>query len=159
MHIHILAVGKLKEKYWRQAVDEYCKRLTPYARIDITEVADEPAPETLSPAEAEAVKRREAERLLAHIKERDLLIALAVEGKSFSSEEWAAQMERWTTSGYSRFAFLIGGSLGLHDSLLSRAELKLSFSRFTFPHQLMRVILLEQLYRGFRIMRGEPYHK
>lgn len=159
MQINIIAVGKMKEKYWIQAVAEYSKRLVPYAKLRIIEVADEPAPETLSPAEEESIKEKEAHRILPQIKERDYVIALAIEGKSFTSEQWAAHLERLTTMGYSSFTFVIGGSLGLHRSVLSRAHLKLSFSSFTFPHQMVRVILLEQLYRGFRIMRGEPYHK
>jgi 23S rRNA (pseudouridine1915-N3)-methyltransferase len=159
MQINIIAVGKLKEKYWTQAVAEYTKRLSAYAKLRIVEVVDEPTPDTLSPAEEEAIKEKEATRILAQIKERDYVVALAIEGKTFTSEQWAKEMERLTTMGYSSFAFVIGGSLGLHPSVLSRANLKLSFSSFTFPHQMVRVILLEQLYRGFRIMRGEPYHK
>jgi 23S rRNA (pseudouridine1915-N3)-methyltransferase len=159
MHITIIAVGKLKEKYWTQAVAEYTKRLSAYAKVRIVEVADEPAPDSLSPAEEDAVKEKEAARILTHIKERDYVVALAIEGKTFSSEEWAHEMGRLTTRGYSSFSFVIGGSLGLHPSVLARANLNLSFSRLTFPHQMVRIMLLEQLYRGFRILRGEPYHK
>jgi 23S rRNA (pseudouridine1915-N3)-methyltransferase len=159
MHITIIAVGKLKEKYWTQAVAEYTKRLSAYAKVRIVEVADESAPDSLSPAEEDAVKEKEAARILTHIKERDYVVALAIEGKTFSSEEWAHEMGRLTTRGYSSFSFVIGGSLGLHPSVLARANLNLSFSRLTFPHQMVRVMLLEQLYRGFRILRGEPYHK
>jgi 23S rRNA (pseudouridine1915-N3)-methyltransferase len=159
MQINIIAVGKLKEKYWTQAVAEYVKRLSAYAKLRIVEVADEPTPDTLSPAEEEAIKEKEAARILAQIKDRDYVVALAIEGKTFTSEQWAKEMERLTTMGHSSFTFVIGGSLGLHSTVLSRANLKLSFSSFTFPHQMVRVILLEQLYRGFRIMRGEPYHK
>ncbi|GIM45845.1 ribosomal RNA large subunit methyltransferase H [Collibacillus ludicampi] len=159
MQINIIAVGKLKEKYWTQAVAEYAKRLSAYAKLRIVEVVDESTPDTLSPAEEEAIKEKEATRILAQIKDRDYVVALAIEGKTFTSEQWAKEMERLTTMGHSSFAFVIGGSLGLHHSVLTRANLKLSFSSFTFPHQMVRVILLEQLYRGFRIMRGEPYHK
>ncbi|WP_200757642.1 23S rRNA (pseudouridine(1915)-N(3))-methyltransferase RlmH [Effusibacillus dendaii] len=159
MNLTIVAVGKMKEKYWLQAVAEYEKRLSAYAKVRIIEVADEPTPDSASAAQEEAVREKEAGRILAQLKERDYVIALAIDGQTFSSEEWAAQMDRLAGQGNSSFVFVIGGSLGLHASVLSRANLKLSFSKFTFPHQMMRVILLEQVYRAFRILRGGPYHK
>lgn len=159
MNITLVTVGKLKEKYWLQAVAEYEKRLGAYAKVRIVEVADEATPDQASDAQEEAIKAKEAARILAQIKERDFVIALAIDGQAYTSEAWAAQMERIVGQGYSTLVFVIGGSLGLHRSVLERANLKLSFSQFTFPHQLMRVILVEQIYRGFRIWRGEKYHK
>lgn len=159
MHIHVLTVGKLKEQYVKQGIHEYEKRLSAYARLKIVEVAEEQAPEALSDKEKDHVKQREGNRLLQHIKDHHYVIALALEGKKFSSEQFAAALDRLTTYGKSHITFVIGGSLGLSDDVLRRADLHLSFSDMTFPHQLMRLILLEQIYRGFKIMRGEPYHK
>jgi 23S rRNA (pseudouridine1915-N3)-methyltransferase len=159
MNINLVTVGKLKEKYWLQAVAEYEKRLGAYAKVRIVEVADEATPDQASDAQEEAIKAKEAARILAQIRERDFVIALAIDGQAYTSEAWATQMERIVGQGFSTLVFVIGGSLGLHRSVLERANLKLSFSQFTFQHQLMRVILLEQIYRGFRIWRGEPYHK
>ncbi|WP_018131042.1 23S rRNA (pseudouridine(1915)-N(3))-methyltransferase RlmH [Effusibacillus pohliae] len=159
MNITVVAVGKLKEKYWVLANQEYEKRLSAYAKVKIVEVADEPTPDNPSAAQAEAIKAKEAVRILAQIKERDYVVALAIEGQAFTSEAWAEYFGRTASQGYSSFVFVIGGSLGLHRSVLERANLQLSFSKFTFPHQMMRVILLEQIYRGFRILRGEKYHK
>lgn len=159
MNITIVAVGKIKEKYWLQAIAEYEKRLRAYAKVRTVEVADDPAPDSASEAQEEAIKAKEASRILAQLKERDYVVALAIEGQAFSSEAWAEYLDRMAGQGYSSFVFVIGGSLGLHRSVLDRANLKLSFSKFTFPHQMMRVILLEQLYRAFKIIRGEPYHK
>jgi 23S rRNA (pseudouridine1915-N3)-methyltransferase len=159
MQIVVIAVGKLKEKYWKQAWDEYAKRLQPYAKLQLVEVADEPAPEQLSDAQMESVKAKEADRILAHVKDRDYLITLEIKGKSFTSESFASQLEKIAQQGHGRVVFIIGGSLGLHESVTKRSHMALSFSAFTFPHQLMRCILIEQIYRAFRIMRGEPYHK
>ncbi|MFC4766577.1 23S rRNA (pseudouridine(1915)-N(3))-methyltransferase RlmH [Effusibacillus consociatus] len=159
MNITVVTVGKMKEKYWVQAASEYEKRLGVYAKVKSVEVPDEPTPDNASEAQEEAIKAKEASRILAQIKERDYVVALAIEGQAFTSEAWAEYLDRIVGQGYSSFVFVIGGSLGLHKSVLDRANLKLSFSKFTFPHQMMRVILLEQIYRAFRIQRGEPYHK
>lgn len=159
MHIQIVAVGKLKESYLVQGIAEYTKRLGPYAKLQIIEVPDEKAPESMSAAEEQQVKQREGERLLAHIKSDAFVIVLAIDGKALSSEELAAQLQNLATYGRSQVCFVIGGSLGLDAAVLRRADLKLSFGRMTLPHQLMRLVLAEQVYRAFKIMRGEPYHK
>ncbi|MCX7571830.1 23S rRNA (pseudouridine(1915)-N(3))-methyltransferase RlmH [Tumebacillus sp. DT12] len=159
MQINLLAVGKLKEKYWKGAVEEYSKRLSSYCKVNVVEVADEPTPDNASAAQEEQIKKKEAEKLLAKIGDRDYVIALAIQGKNLTSEEFADHLDKMASSGYSTFTFIIGGSLGLHETVLQRANHKLSFSKFTFPHQMVRVILLEQVYRAFRIQRGEPYHK
>ncbi|PWA06623.1 23S rRNA (pseudouridine(1915)-N(3))-methyltransferase RlmH [Pueribacillus theae] len=159
MNITIIAVGKLKEKYLQQAVAEYSKRISSYAKLTIMEIPDEKAPEHLSKTEEESVKRAEGERILAKVPADAYVIALAIEGKNPSSEQFAANLEKLATYGNSKLVFIIGGSLGLSDNVLKRANELLSFSKMTFPHQLMRVVLLEQVYRAFRIMRGEPYHK
>ncbi|WP_010279082.1 23S rRNA (pseudouridine(1915)-N(3))-methyltransferase RlmH [Paenibacillus senegalensis] len=159
MNIQIVAVGKLKEKYLAQGITEYMKRLGPYAKVQITELADEKAPDSMSPAEEEQVKAKEGERILAQIKADAYVIALALEGKMWSSEELAGQLDSLSTYGRSHVVFVIGGSLGLSPAVLQRSDQLLSFSRFTFPHPLMRLILVEQIYRAFKIMRGEPYHR
>lgn len=159
MNITIITVGKLKEKYLKQGMEEYTKRLNSYAKMQLIEVADEKAPETLSDADMEIVKKKEANRILAKIAPDMHVIALAIDGKMKTSEQFAADLESLMTYGKSKIAFVIGGSLGLHDSVLQRADEKLSFSKMTFPHQLMKLVLLEQVYRGFRIIKGEPYHK
>ncbi|WP_309090508.1 23S rRNA (pseudouridine(1915)-N(3))-methyltransferase RlmH [Domibacillus sp.] len=159
MNISIITVGKLKEKYLKQGIDEYVKRLSAYAKIDIIEVSDEKAPEILSDAEMKQVKEKESERILAKIGQDTYVIALAINGKMKSSEQLAADLDKLATYGKSKIAFVIGGSLGLSDAVLKRADDKLSFSPMTFPHQLMRLVLVEQVYRSFRINRGEPYHK
>lgn len=159
MYITILAVGKLKEKYLKQGIDDYIRRLGPYAKVAVVEVPDEPAPETMSEAEIAAVKRAEGERLLGKLAPDAYTIALAIDGKAMTSEAFAAKLDDLATYGKSKIAFIIGGSNGLSDEVLRRADFKLSFSSFTFPHQLMRLILLEQIYRAFKINRGEPYHK
>ncbi|MPQ23480.1 23S rRNA (pseudouridine(1915)-N(3))-methyltransferase RlmH [Bacillus paralicheniformis] len=159
MNISIVAIGKLKEKYLKQGIDEYIKRLSAYAKVDIIELPDEKAPENLSDQDMKIVKDKEGERILSKISPDAHVIALAIEGKMKSSEELADNMDRLATYGKSKVTFVIGGSLGLSDAILKRADEKLSFSRMTFPHQLMRLILLEQVYRAFRINRGEPYHK
>lgn len=159
MNITILTVGKLKEKYFIQGIGEYAKRLGPYAKVTIIEVPDEKAPENLSAAEVEQVKQAEGERLLKKLPANAFVIALAIKGKQMPSEDFAEKIRELATYGHSDIAFIIGGSNGLSDEVLLRSDFQLSFSKFTFPHQLMRLILIEQIYRAFKIMRGEPYHK
>ncbi|MFC7061076.1 23S rRNA (pseudouridine(1915)-N(3))-methyltransferase RlmH [Halobacillus seohaensis] len=159
MKITIISVGKLKEKYLKQGIDEYIKRLTPYAKVDIVEVPDEKAPENLSEAQMTEVKQKEGERILAKIQQDAHVITLEIEGKQLTSDKLAKQLDDLATYGKSKVAFVIGGSLGLSDEVLARSNYGLSFSKMTFPHQLMRLMLVEQVYRAFKIMRGEPYHK
>lgn len=159
MFVQIVTVGKLKEKYLQQGIEEYAKRLGPYLKLQIVEVPDEKAPETMSDAEVQQVKRREGERILSHIRPEAHVIALAIDGQMWSSEELAANLDKLGTYGTSNVAFVIGGSNGLADDVLRRAQQRLSFGRVTYPHQLMRLILVEQVYRAVKIMRGEPYHK
>ncbi|CAJ1000749.1 MULTISPECIES: 23S rRNA (pseudouridine(1915)-N(3))-methyltransferase RlmH [Bacillales] len=159
MNITVVAVGKLKEKYLREGINEYSKRLSAYCKLQVVEVADEKAPEVLSEVEMEQVKRKEGERILAQLKPDQYVIALAIEGQMWSSEKLASELDRLATYGKSQVAFVIGGSLGLSPEVLKRADVLLSFSKMTFPHQLVRLILLEQVYRAYRINRGEPYHK
>ena len=158
MKIAVIGVGKLKEKYFVMAVEEYGKRLLRYCRLELVETADEKTPDGASPAEEERIKRLEGERILKAVREEDYVIALAIQGEALSSEELAQKLQDLSIRGR-RIVFIIGGSLGLHDSVLARADMRLSFSKMTFPHQLMRVVLLEQIYRSFRIIKGEPYHK
>ena len=159
MKITILAVGKLKQKYWKQAIAEYEKRLGAYSKIEMIEVPDEKAPETMSDKEIEQVKEKEGQRLLAKIKPRATVITLEIQGKMLSSEGLAKELQQRMTQGQSDFVFVIGGSNGLHQDVLNRSNYALSFSKMTFPHQMMRVVLIEQVYRAFKIMRGEAYHK
>ncbi len=159
MKITLLAVGKVKEKYLRDGIAEYGKRLGKYCRLEIVEVVDERTPDGASAAEEEQIRRTEGERLLRGIRETDYVIALAIDGTMLDSVELSDKLEKLGIQGESSVVFVIGGSLGLSEGVLRRADYRLSFSRMTFPHQLMRLILLEQIYRGFRIMRGEPYHK
>lgn len=159
MNISIVTIGKLKEKYLTQGINEYIKRLSAYAKIDIIELPDEKAPENLSDQEIEQVKQKEGDRILSKIPADTHVIALVIDGKMKSSEQLAADLDSLATYGKGKIAFIIGGSLGLSDKVIKRANEKLSFSKMTFPHQLMRLILVEQVYRAFRIMRGEPYHK
>jgi 23S rRNA (pseudouridine1915-N3)-methyltransferase len=159
VNISIITVGKLKEKYLRQGIEEYLKRLTAYAKVEVVEVADEKAPEELSELEMLQVKQKEGDRILAKISQDTYVIALAIQGKLQSSEELAKNLDRLATYGKSKVAFVIGGSLGLSDEVIKRSNEQLSFSRMTFPHQLMKLILVEQIYRAFRINRNEPYHK
>ncbi len=159
MRIAVAAVGKLKEKYWREAIAEYSKRLSAYCRLEISEVIDEGYTEGLSAAEEEKVKQREWQKLFRLLRADTYLVALDVQGEQVSSEELAARMDKLTLGGHSDITFIIGGSLGLPDQALKQAHWRLSFSYMTFPHQLMRVVLLEQIYRAFKISRGEPYHK
>jgi 23S rRNA (pseudouridine1915-N3)-methyltransferase len=159
LNISIVTVGKLKEKYLKQGISEFLKRLGPYAKVEIIEVSDEKAPEELSSTEMIQVKNKEGERILAKINPDAHVIALAIEGKMRTSEELADNLDKLATYGKSKIAFVIGGSLGLSDDVMKRANETLSFSKMTFPHQMMRLILVEQVYRAFRINRGEPYHK
>ena len=159
MNIKIIGVGKLKEKYLKQGIAEYAKRLGKFCKFEIVEVPDEKAPEKLSAAEMEGVKEKEGERILAKIRDKEYVYALAIEGKERSSEEFAQEIAQLTTYGRSDITFVIGGSLGLSPAVLKRAETKISFGRFTLPHQLMRLVLSEQIYRAFMINNGSPYHK
>lgn len=159
VHITIISVGKLKEKYLKLGIAEFEKRLQPYIKLNLIELADEKAPEHLSEAEEQQVKKKEGTRILSKINDGEYVIALDLAGKMESSEELAGHIDRLRTYGQSKVTFIIGGSLGLHEDVLERANESLCFSKMTFPHQLMRLILLEQVYRAFRIIHGEPYHK
>lgn len=159
MNIAIVSVGKLKEKYLKMGIEEYSKRLGSYAKIDLIEVPDEKAPENLSDSDMEIVKKKEGERILSKIGPDTYVIALAIEGKMKSSEQLADDLQSLMTYGRSKIAFVIGGSLGLHEDVMRRSDEKLSFSKMTLPHQLMKLVLVEQVYRAFRIIKNEPYHK
>ena len=159
MNITVVSVGKLKEKYLREAIQEYAIRLTKYCKLDIVEVSDEKAPENMSEAMEAAVRYKEGQAILKQLRDDTYVIALAIQGKQLSSEKFADMIHDLGLRGKSNIAFVIGGSIGLSEEVLKRADYHLSFSAMTFPHQLMRVILLEQVYRGFRIIKGEPYHK
>lgn len=159
MKITVVAVGKIKEKFFADAVSEYRKWLGRYCKLEILQVADEKTPDGVSEALEKQIKDREGERILSHIRDGEYVFALAIEGKMMSSEEMAQKMERLGVEGRSQVVFVIGGSLGLSEAVIRRADEHLSFSKMTFPHQLMRVILLEQIYRSYRIMTGGPYHK
>lgn len=159
MKITVIAVGRIKEPFYRDAVAEYAKRLSRYCRLEIVQVEDERTPDRAAPALEEAVRAKEAERILRCIRDDAYVIALEIRGDAFDSESFAGQMESLATRGVSHIQFVIGGSLGLHRKVREKADLAVSFSDMTFPHQLMRVILLEQIYRAYRIINGEPYHK
>ena len=159
MKITVACVGKIKEKFFASAIEEYSKRLGRYVSLEICQVNDEKAPENMSQAEEIRVKEIEGERLLKVIKDTSFVVALAIDGKKLTSESFAAFFQQNMLKGISHITFVIGGSLGLSKDVLDRAEYKLSFSDMTFPHQLMRVILLEQIYRANRIIKNEPYHK
>ncbi|MCE7790876.1 23S rRNA (pseudouridine(1915)-N(3))-methyltransferase RlmH [Salipaludibacillus sp. CUR1] len=159
MNISIIAVGKLKEKYLKQGIQEYTKRLGSYANVQIIEVADEKAPDNMSENEIIQVKEKEGERILSKISQDTFVIALAIEGQAWTSERLAKELDQLATYGKSKIAFVIGGSVGLGKAVLDRSDLQLSFSKMTFPHQLMRLILTEQIYRAFRIIHGHAYHK
>ena len=159
MKITILCVGKVKEKFYREAIDEFTKRLSRYCKLEIVEVSDEKTEEQASETEIRLVKEKEGERILKNIKDDAYVIALCIDGKQLDSEELSEKIENLGIQGTSHIYFVIGGSLGLADEVVRRANFKLSFSKMTFPHQLMRVILLEQIYRAYRIMNKEPYHK
>lgn len=159
MKITVITVGKIKEKYLRDAISEYSKRLSRYCRLEMIEVADEKTPDQASETVEENIRTKEGERLLKHIRDDMYVITLEIGGKMLSSEEFAEKIEQLGIQGKSSIAFVIGGSIGLGQEVLKRSDYALSFSKMTYPHQLMRVILLEQVYRGYRIINGEPYHK
>ena len=159
MKITLVTVGKIKEKFFEDAIKEYSKRLSRYCKLEILQVADEKTPEGASEAVELQIKEKEGQRILSLIRDDAYVIALAIEGKMLDSEELAERIEKLGVSGISQIVFVIGGSLGLSAQVMKRADYALSFSRMTFPHQLMRVILLEQIYRSYRIIAGEPYHK
>ena len=159
MKITILCVGKVKEKFYRDGIEEFVKRLSRYCKLEIIEVADEKTDENASETEIRLVKEKEGEKLLKNIKDDAYVITLCIDGKQLDSEELSEKIEKLGVQGTSHIYFVIGGSLGLADEVVKRAHLKLSFSPMTFPPQLMRLILLEQIYRSYRIMNHEPYHK
>ncbi len=159
MNIRLIAVGKLKESFFQDALKEYEKRLSRFVKLEITELADEKIPDHASPKEEERIKNAEGEKILAKIGAGDYVIAMCIEGKEKSSEELAELIKSCALSGKSTVTFLIGGSLGLSDAVKKRADLRLSVSPMTFPHQLFRVMLAEQIYRAFKIINNESYHK
>lgn len=159
MNISIICVGKVKESFYRDAIAEYSKRLSKYCKLKIVEVADEMTPDNASDTLCDQIKDKEGKRILANIKDNQYVIALAIEGKQLDSVVLSEFIDDLGIKGKSDIAFVIGGSLGLHKDVLNRADYKLSFSPMTFPHQLMRVILLEQIYRSVKISHKEPYHK
>ena len=159
LNIQIIAAGKVKENFISAGLQEYLKRMRPYACVEVKEVSDDKAPEGLSAREAEQVKSREGERILKLLKPGQIIIALDSRGTMISSEQLAEEISGWGLAGKSDLVFIIGGSLGLYSEVIARADLVLSFGKMTFPHQLMRLILMEQIYRAFKINRGEPYHK
>ena len=159
MKITVIAVGKIKEKFYTDAIAEYSKRLSRYCRLEVIQVADEKTPDGASEAQERQIKEKEGSRILAQIKDGAYVIALAVQGTMLSSEQLASKLNKLGVDGQSQIVLIIGGSLGLSDEVLKRADYHLSFSPMTFPHQLMRVILLEQIYRSYRIISREPYHK
>ncbi|HBY20394.1 MAG: 23S rRNA (pseudouridine(1915)-N(3))-methyltransferase RlmH [Clostridiales bacterium GWE2_32_10] len=159
MKITIISVGRIKEQYLEDAIREYSKRLSKYCSLDFVEVQDEKAPENMSEKEIESLKEKEGMKIIKNIKDRQYVIVLEIKGKQTTSEEVAYFLNNLSVQGKSEIVFIIGGSLGLAKEVLARADYKLSFSKLTFPHQLMKVILLEQIYRSFKIIKGEPYHK
>lgn len=159
LNITIMTVGKIKEKYFREAIEEYKKRLSRYCKLNIIEVKDEPTPDNPSDREKEAVLEKEGARIGEKLPKNAYVVALCIEGKMQTSEELADFLQKTATEGYSDIVFIIGGSMGLWEEIKKRADLRISFSKMTFPHQLMRVILLEQIYRGFNISEGGKYHK
>lgn len=159
MNINIITVGKLKEKYLKLGIEEFSKRLSKYCKLDFIELDDEKCPENLSEKDMLIVKDKEGKKIIGKIKNNSYVIALSIDGKNLSSEELADTISKLGVRGHSHVTFVIGGSLGLSDEVLKRADYKLSFSRMTFPHQMMKLILLEQVYRSFRINNNEQYHK
>lgn len=159
MKITVITVGRLKEKFYRDAVAEYEKRLGRYCKLEILQVEDEKTPDRASAAEEDLIRKKEAERIMKHLKDDACIVTLEITGKMYDSEGFAHTIEKRQTSGVSHIQFVIGGSLGLHEDVCKKADLAVSFSKMTFPHQLMRVVLLEQIYRAYRIIHGEPYHK
>ena len=159
MQVHVIAVGKIKEKFLRDGILEYEKRMRPYVKLQTIEIYEEKRPASTSPAVESAAKEKEGERILAAIPEGSYVIALDMQGQSWSSEELAGAVRRWELSGQNQLAFLIGGDLGVSPAVLARSDLRLSLSRMTFTHPIARLLVVEQVYRAFRIIRGEPYHK
>lgn len=159
MKITLLTVGKIKETYLKNAIEEYRKRLSKYCKLEIIEVADEKTPDQASETVENSIREKEGERLLKHMRDDAFVITLEIRGNQLTSEELAGKIEKLAVSGTSHIIFVIGGSIGLGGEVMKRSDYALSFSRMTFPHQLMRVILLEQIYRSYRIIQGEPYHK
>ncbi|ALV22379.1 23S rRNA (pseudouridine(1915)-N(3))-methyltransferase RlmH [Carnobacterium antarcticum] len=159
MNIKIITVGKLKEKYLKMGIEEYTKRLVSYCKIELIEVPDEKAPEKLSEAEMLQVKEKEGERILSKISDQAYVFALAIEGSQRTSEAFSKEIEQLGIQGKSNLVFVIGGSLGLSEAVMKRSNAQISFGKMTLPHQLMRLVLIEQIYRSFRIMKNEPYHK
>ncbi|MGE9880681.1 23S rRNA (pseudouridine(1915)-N(3))-methyltransferase RlmH [Blautia obeum] len=159
MKITLITVGKIKEKYLKDAIAEYSKRLSRYCKLEIIEVTDEKTPDHASESVEDAIRSKEAERIQKYIKEDAYIITLEIGGKHLTSEELAEKIDKLGIQGVSHIIFIIGGSIGLGREVLSKSDYSLSFSKMTFPHQLMRVILLEQIYRSYRIINGEPYHK
>lgn len=159
MKITLVTVGKIKERYFEDAVKEYQKRLSRYCRLEILQVADEKTPDGASEAVERQIKEKEGQRILDNIRDGAFVVALAIEGEMLSSEQLAEKIDKLGIRGVSHIVFVIGGSLGLSEAVMKRADCALSFSKMTFPHQLMRVVLLEQIYRSYRIIAGEPYHK
>ena len=159
MKITIVTVGKIKEKYLKDAIAEYGKRLSRYCKLQIVVTADEKTPDGASELMEQQIRRKEGERIEKYLREDAYVIALAIDGKMLSSEEFSEKIGSLGVSGVSHIIFIIGGSIGLDEQILRRADYRLSFSKMTFPHQLMRVILLEQIYRAYRILNHEPYHK
>ena len=159
MKIKIVTVGKLKEKYLKDGIEEYSKRISRFATVDMIELADEKTPDRASDSENEKILELEGNRIISKIGDREFVIVLAIEGKTLSSEEFSKQLEQASINGYSTLTFVIGGSLGVSPQVKKRANLFLSFGRLTLPHQLMRLVLTEQIYRAFTIQQGSPYHK
>lgn len=159
MKITVITVGKIKEKYLKDAIAEYSKRLNKYCKLEIIEVADEKTPDNASEVVEDSIRSKEAERILKYVKDDAYVITLEIDGKQLSSEELADKIDKLGVRGTSHVIFIIGGSIGLGKDVLAKSNFALSFSKMTFPHQLMRVVLLEQIYRSYRIINGEPYHK
>lgn len=159
MNIKIICVGKLKEKYLKMAQDEYLKRLGSYAKVEVIEIKDEDIKENFSESEVELAKEKEGAGILSKIKDRDIVFTLEIEGKQRTSEEFASEIEDMMVHGNSDVAFVIGGSCGISKEVMARSDRKISFSKMTFPHQIIRINLLEQIYRAFKIIKNEPYHK
>lgn len=159
MKIKVVTVGKLKEKYLKDGIAEYSKRISRFAKLEMIELADEKTLDKASESENQKILEIEGQRILSKVGDRDFVIVLAIEGKTFSSEEFSKQLEEASIKGFSTLTFIIGGSLGLSSSVKNRANISVSFGRLTLPHQLMRLVLVEQIYRAFTIQQGSPYHK
>lgn len=159
MKIKVVTVGKLKEKYLKDGIAEYSKRISRFAKLEMIELADEKTPDKANESENQKILEIEGQRILSKVGDRDFVIVLAIEGKTLSSEEFSKRLEEASIKGFSTLTFIIGGSLGLSSAVKNRANLSVSFGRLTLPHQLMRLVLVEQIYRAFTIQQGSPYHK